>query len=173
MHDKPGNLNFETKIDKAQYKACIAITGAIQGLTRERPYDELDLMSLSERRWYNNLTFIYEIVNELLPGYLHSCIEFYSQNNYPLRSVSATKLKCTLSRTKSFSKTFFPYCIDEWNKLNPEIRSVKSIKYKFEKTIITKTLDNYLYNVHGPIGVELLSRLRRQFTHLNGHKWFQ
>ena len=30
-------------------------------------------------------------------------------------------------KNKSFSKTFFPYCIGEWNnKLNPEIRNVES-----------------------------------------------
>ena len=35
-------------------------------------------------------------------------------------------------KNKSFSKTFFQYCIDEWNKLNPEIGNAKSI-YKFKK----------------------------------------
>ena len=170
MYDKPGNLNFESKIEKVQYKACIAITGAIQGTSRERLYDELGLMSLSKRRWYNKLIFFYKIVNGILPDYLHCCIEFFSQNKYPLRSVSSGKLKCIPSRTKSFSKTFFPLCIEEWNKLNPEIRNAKSI-YKFKKSIITEKLENSLYNVHDPIGVKLLSRLRLQFTHLNEHKF--
>ena len=170
MYDKPGNLNFESKIEKVQYKACIAITGAIQGTSRERLYDELGLMSLSKRRWYNKLIFFYKIVNGILPDYLHSCIDFFSQNKYPLRSVSSGKLKCIPSRTKSFSKTFFSYCIDEWNKLNPEIRNAKSI-YKFKKSVITEKLENALYNVHDPIGVKLLSRLRLQFTHLNEHKF--
>ena len=44
LYDKPGNLNFESKIEKVQYKACISITGAIQGTSRERPYDELGLI---------------------------------------------------------------------------------------------------------------------------------
>ena len=30
LYDKPGNLNFESKVEKVQYKACISITGAIQ-----------------------------------------------------------------------------------------------------------------------------------------------
>ena len=75
-----------------------------------------------------------------------------------------------LSRTKAFSKTFFPYCFDEWNNLNPEIRNAKSI-YKFIKSIINEKLENSLYNVHDPIGVKLLSRLRLQFTNLNEHKF--
>ena len=38
--------------------------------------------------------------------------------------------KCIPLKTKSFSKTFYPYCIDDWNKLNPEIRNAKSINLK-------------------------------------------
>ena len=70
----PGNLNFESKMEKIQYKACIAIIGAIQGTSRERLYDELGLMSLSKRRWYNRLTFFYKIVNGIprkLPSFLY------------------------------------------------------------------------------------------------------
>ena len=41
LYDKPDNQNFESKIEKAQYKARIAITGAIQGTPRKRFYDEM------------------------------------------------------------------------------------------------------------------------------------
>ena len=33
------------------------ITGAMQGTSRKRLYDELGLMSLKERRWHNKLNF--------------------------------------------------------------------------------------------------------------------
>ena len=106
MYDKPGNLNFESKIEKVQYKACIAITGAIQGTSRERLYDELSLMPLSKRRWYNKLIFFYKIVNGILPYELHSCKEFFSQNKYPLKSVSSNKLKCMRKEQKALVKQF-------------------------------------------------------------------
>ena len=35
LHDKPGNLNFESIIEKVRDKAFIAITVAIQGVSRE------------------------------------------------------------------------------------------------------------------------------------------
>ena len=54
--------------------------------------------------------------------------------------------------------------------LNPEIINAKSI-YNFKKSIITEKLENTLYNVHDPIGVKLLWRLRLQFTQLNKHKF--
>ena len=170
LHDKPGNLNFESKIEMVQYKTCIAITGVIQGTSRDRLYDELGLMSLIKRRWHDKLIFFYKIVNGILPDYLHSCIEFCSQNKYPLRSVSFSKLKCIPSRTKRCSKTFFPYGIEEWNKLKPKNRNAK-YQCKFKKSIITKKLENSLYYVHNPIGVKLLSQLRLEFNHLNKHKF--
>ena len=30
LYDKPDNENFQNKIEKVQYKACLAITGTIQ-----------------------------------------------------------------------------------------------------------------------------------------------
>ena len=113
-------------------------------------------MLLSKRRWYNKLIFFYKKVNGILPDYLCSCIEFFSQNKNPLRSVLSGKLKCLPSRTKSFSKTFFPYCIDEWNDLNPETRNAKST-YNIKKLIIIEKLENFVCNIHDPIGVKLLS----------------
>ena len=47
-------------------------------------------------------------------------------------SVSIAKLKCIPSKTKSFSKVFFPYFIDVWSKLNPEVRNAKPIYVNFK-----------------------------------------
>ena len=43
MYDKPGNLNFESKIERVQYKVVIATTGAIQVTSKERLHDELGI----------------------------------------------------------------------------------------------------------------------------------
>ena len=93
LYDKPDNQNFENKLEKVQYKVFLTITAAVQGTSRQRPYDELGLISLSKRRWYNKLIFFYKIVNVLLPDYLQSYIEVLPQDNYTLRSVSAGNLK--------------------------------------------------------------------------------
>ena len=49
IFDQPNNESFKSRIESIQYKACIAITGAIQGTSRERLYRELGLESLSDR----------------------------------------------------------------------------------------------------------------------------
>ena len=35
LYEIPDNQNFESKIEKVQYKACITITRAIQGTSRK------------------------------------------------------------------------------------------------------------------------------------------
>ena len=129
LYDKPNNENFQNKLEKVQYRACLAITGAIQGTSRTKLYDELGLHSLIKRRWCNKLILFYKIVNDL-----YSYLDFPSQTNYSLRSVSASVIKPSLPRTKSFKNTFFPYCVNESNKLTVEIRNSKSVS-AFKKLI--------------------------------------
>ena len=57
LYDKPENKNFQNKLEKVQYRACLAITGAIKGASRQKLYDELGLHSLSKRCWCNKLIF--------------------------------------------------------------------------------------------------------------------
>ena len=52
IFDKPNNESFKSRIEIIQYKTCVAITGAIQGTSRERLYRELGLESLSDRCWF-------------------------------------------------------------------------------------------------------------------------
>ena len=61
IYDKPNNESFKSKIENIQYKACIAITSAIQGTSRERLYQELGFESLNNRRWYRKLVFFIKL----------------------------------------------------------------------------------------------------------------
>ena len=62
LYDKPSNENFQNKTEKNQYRACLAITGAIQGIssekmTKKNDNDKLGLHSLAKRRWRCKLIF--------------------------------------------------------------------------------------------------------------------
>ena len=46
---------FKKKLEKVQYRACLAITGEIQGISRQKLYGKLGLHSLSKRRWRNKI----------------------------------------------------------------------------------------------------------------------
>ena len=43
IYDKPGNINFESKLERVQYNTCLAITGAVQVNNRGSIYAELDV----------------------------------------------------------------------------------------------------------------------------------
>ena len=87
-----------------------------------------------------------------------------------MRSALTSKSNVIPSRKKAFKKTFFPYCINEWNNLDAKARNAKSIKF-FKKIIVTDNKENYVFSVYDPYGVKLLTRLRLQFSHLKEHKF--
>ena len=53
--------SFRQKAESLQYNGAIAIAGAIRGTSRENIYQELDLKSVYQRRWYKNLCFFSDI----------------------------------------------------------------------------------------------------------------
>ena len=87
-----------------------------------------------------------------------------------MRSALTSAIRPFPSRTKSFKKSFSPYCVNESNNLTVEIRNAKSINI-FKKSIINEKQENSLFSVYDPLGVKLLTRLRLQFSHLNEHKF--
>ena len=50
LYDNLNNENFQSKLEKVQYRACLAITGAIKGTSSESLYNELGLHSLITRQ---------------------------------------------------------------------------------------------------------------------------
>ena len=96
-------------------------------------------------------------------------MNFPSQDNYSLRSASASIIKSIPSRTKSFKKLFFLFFINEWNNLNVEIRNSKSLNI-FKTSILSEKKEKFLFSIHDPLDAKLLTRLRLKFSHLNEHK---
>ena len=50
IYDQPSNDLFSDKIEQLQYKACLAIAGAIEGTLGECLYNDLELEIFSSRR---------------------------------------------------------------------------------------------------------------------------
>ena len=93
-----------------------------------------------------------------MPDYLYSYLDFSSQEHYLLRPSSASIIRPVPTRTKPFKRTFFPCCINEWNKLKVGIRNAKSINI-FKKYIANEKKENWLFCIYDPLGVKLLTRL--------------
>ena len=52
IYDQPQNESFCEKLESVQYEAALAITGAMQGTSRDKIYQELGLESLKSRSSY-------------------------------------------------------------------------------------------------------------------------
>ena len=68
-------MSFHQKLESIQYyNACLAITGTIQGASKEKLYQEIGLESLELRRWYRKLGMFYKIFKSKSPQYLFKLI---------------------------------------------------------------------------------------------------
>ena len=172
-YDNPENETLINKLEKVQYQACLAITGAFQGTSCESLCRELVLECLQTRRWYRKMMFFYKILNGLAPKYLFDILPVLKNRHYSTRNQSNLELSQFFSRTKSFSNSFFPYCIKEWNKLDTKIKNLPPLStFKKALLVFCKTEENLLFNVHNAIGVKYLNRLRLNFSHLNEYKFY-
>ena len=61
IYDQSQNKSFCENLESVQYKAALAITGALQGTSHSKIYQELGLVSLKSRRWYRSLSCIFKM----------------------------------------------------------------------------------------------------------------
>ena len=172
IYDNPENETLINKLEKVRYQACLAITGAFQGTSCERLYRELGLACLQNRWWYRKMIFFYKILNDLAPKYLFENLSVSKNRHNSTRNQSNLELSQFFRGAKSFSNSFFSYCIKEWNKVDTKIKNLPSLStIKKAFLVFCKTEENSLFNVHNPIGVKYVNRLRLNFIHLNEHKF--
>ena len=117
--------NLMEKIESVQYSAALVVTGAWRGTSREKIYAELGWESLSSRRWSRRMILFYKIMNNITPLYTKEPIPPPQYVHYSFRTQDP--IGRLGGRTEKFQSCFYPNCISEWNKLDPEIRNVPSI----------------------------------------------
>ena len=74
IYDQPHNSSFCEKLESVQYKAVLPITGAIQGTSREKIFQELGFESLKSQKWSRGLCCMFKIMKNEAPNYLISLI---------------------------------------------------------------------------------------------------
>ena len=113
------------KLESVQYSAAIAVTNAWKGTSCDKMHDELGWESLNLRRWSRRLILFYKILNYLTPDYTRHPIP-------PIRDLSYNFRRCNIigqirARSKSFKSSFYPSCLSEREKLEPEVRLSSSV----------------------------------------------
>ena len=132
LYDQAFNNSFHAKMESIQYNACLTITGAIRGSSREKIYQELGLESIQLRRWYRTLCLFYKVFKNEHPKYFFHLIPVKS-TPYATRTVGNIPL--IKGKHNFFKNSFFPSAIIEWNNLDPNLRNSKSISVLKEKTL--------------------------------------
>ena len=162
--------NQMEKLEAVQYSAALAVTGAWKGTSREKIYDELGWESLDLRRWSRRLVLFYKNINHLTPDYTRSPIPQRQESNYSLRR--RAEIGQIRARTKRFKSTFYPNCLSEWEKLDPEIRGSRSVNvFKKQLLGLIRPPSKSVYGIHDPKLLSILTQLRVGLSKLNFHKF--
>ena len=75
-------------------------------------------------------------------------------------------------KSEYFKNPFIPNVINEWNKLDPDIRSSTSYHiYRNKLLKFIRPVQRKTFNINDTVGVKLLTRLRLGFSHLGEHKF--
>ena len=169
IYDHTYNSAFHDKLESVQYNACLAITGAIRGTSTEKIYQELGLESLKSRRWFRKLCHFYKIFNDKPPSYLFNLIPNFNRVHNTRLSYNIPTIKV---KHDYFKNSFFPSAISEWTKLDLNIRNSASLNALKKKLLnFIRPCANSIFDIHNPLGIKLLTRLRLGFTPLHEDKF--
>ena len=102
LYDQAYNMSFHDKLESIQYNACLAITGAIRGTSKEKFYQELGLESLQLRLWYRKLGMFNNIYKNKSPQYLFELIPEKTMHILQKTLMPVLKLDTNSSKTLSF-----------------------------------------------------------------------
>ena len=122
-------------LERTQYQAALAVSGAWKGTNRVKIYEELGWETLDQRRMFRRLVQFYKIMNDLTPEYLKHPIPSLRGHLFGFRSSNVLRpISC---RTDRYQKSYFPDSVMSWNNIGPELRSAKSLSI-FKNNILTK-----------------------------------
>ena len=149
IYDQSYNDSFHDKLEFYQYKAALAMTGAIKGSSTDKLYQELGIEHLRSRRWFRKLCLFYKIIKNKSTPYLFNLIPSSSILHTTRNSDNITPFKVRLN---FFKNSFFPSVISEWNKLYLEICSCASLEiFKNHLLNFIRPNSNRIFNINNPL----------------------
>ena len=154
-------------VEKTQYQAALAVTGAWQGTSRIKLYEELGWESLSDRRMCNRVLQLHKIIDEKTPTYLYNKLP-------PNRNVVINlpnvfhEIRC---RTDRYQNSFFPNAVSHWNNIISFFHDLPSFE-QLKKHILSliRPPVKETYAVFNPLLLRHLFQLRVGLSRLRHHK---
>mgnify|MGYP001355346680 CR=1 FL=1 len=159
--------NTMEKIEKVQYKAALAITGAWQGSNRAKLYEELGWESLSDRRMSRRLLMMYKIVNNQTPEYLTAKLLPVARAHFA-NPLYIQEYRC---RTGRFMSSFFPDAARSWNIIMSHFETMPTFQaVKIHLVSLFRPNGKSIFKIHDPLGLRCLFQLRLGLSQLKSHK---
>ena len=168
IYDQSQNESFCNKLESVQYNAALAITGAILGTSKIKLYKELGLECLKSRRWFRWFCKFYKIKTYKIQP---SLAQLLPKGTHSYNTPKSEDITIFQSRTETFKFSFFPWSFVEWNKL--ELKTRNSCYLVFRNYLIRRIqlLAAPVYNIHNPLRLKLLTRLRFGLSQINEHRF--
>ena len=142
----------QTKLKSVQYNTVLAIIGVIRGTSKLKLDQELGLESL---KWLRRIYYLYNIISTKSPPYFNEIIPpLHRSHRYP---GCFKTLRC---RTELFRNSLLPFTVNEWNKLDSDVKNSESYAI-FRKKFLAfiRPEGSSIYGIYDPFGVRLINRL--------------
>ena len=143
-----GNIGDLDKLDM-QKNAARVVTGATARCDTSTLMNDVAWPMLASRRRIHRLTMFYQIVNGLSPPYLRDLLpaRVGERSRYNMRT--GQNFTVPLCRTNTYLKSFFPYTMTEWNRLENSVTNAPTLSSFKSRCKPNPTYKNNLF-YYGP-----------------------
>ena len=142
----------QAKLKSVQYKTVLAIIGAIRGTSKLKLDQELGLESL---KWLRRIYYLYNIISTKSPPYFNEIIPpLHRSHRYP---GCFKTLRC---RTELFRNSLLPFTVNEWNKLDSDIKKSDSYAILCNKLLaFMRPERSSICRINDPFRARFINRL--------------
>ena len=156
------------KIEKIQYQAGLAITGAWQGSNRNKLYENLGWESLSNRRFIRRILQLFKMMTNLTAVYLNDKLPLRAPTRRNSNPQIYREMRC---KTRRFKTSFFPNATESWNNFIVNFHGNSTFrKLKIHLLCLMRPKYKSGFNIHDPKGIKYIFQLRMNLSPLRSHK---
>ena len=150
--------NFTIRLERSQYSAAIAVSGAWRGTNRQKLCKELGWESLYNRRWIRRLVHFFNLRGTGTPNYLYAELPIGRTEQYGLRNMR--EYDVPFNKAKHASNTYFMNAVHEWNLRDETVRNSATLtEFKSKFIISIRPVKNSLFGVFDICSIKKLALL--------------
>lgn len=136
-------------VEKVQIEALRLITGLTVSCSNVNLYAESGYSLLKTRRKFHRLIMFYKIIHNEAPPYLVALLPPRVGDNNPYNLRNQENFTLYPSRTESFSRSFFPSTVRDWNQLPSYLKVSPSLgvfKSRLQKHFFPNKIPLWFYH---------------------------